>query len=566
MFNLTGRSLIAWSVTISILSSAAWAKSAQSNSAIAKKALSPREIFRKTASQWSGDIFVLPKYGNTMLDGGEFDPKSWLPSTIGGRLLPPHPLAMHGIAWDYDLQVPVVFYDPKGSWFKPGKYQDIAVQQDIVPTLAAVLDIPAPAKNSGRILKEAMLSSKTKPKVILIFVQDQVGRHYFAAHPGKAPFYESLMKRGADFVNGTVAHVDVETSVGHASIGTGSWPSEHGVAGNNFFHSGFWRQLSSFTIQTGISSKSKQRNPSFFFAPTLSDVWSVARSNKPVVLSVAPVPRASIAMGGHGALFNGGTRTYVTWIDEFARDGRWITEEENYELPSAFKGKPVLPWLKQVVDSKNSWRGHQLIFDDQSIDGRLMLGSPGLVRQQGELTRAAIEELKIGHDDETDLIWFNTKSTDYCGHMFGYESEECGDVLAAADDEARRIMDLVEQKTNGNFLAVLTADHGAARLPEASGAYRIDRSKLKKELNDFFDHRQNNIDVVQVITTSQIYINVNELKANGHSIDDVVKYLKKYKAIMEWPYNVLADEWIKKGKAREALFFEDVVSKNEILK
>jgi hypothetical protein len=35
---------------------------------------------------------------------------------------------------------------------------------------------------------------------------------------------------------------------------------------------------------------------------------------------------------------------------------------------------------------------------------------------------------------------------------------------------------------------------------------------------------------------------------------------------MEWPYNVLADEWIKKGKAREALFFEDVVSKNEILK
>jgi hypothetical protein len=53
---------------------------------------------------------------------------------------------------------------------------------------------------------------------------------------------------------------------------------------------------------------------------------------------------------------------------------------------------------------------------------------------------------------------------------------------------------------------------------------------------------------------------------NGHGIDDVVKYLKKYKARMEWPYNVLADEWIKKGKAREALFFEDVVSKSELLK
>ena len=210
------------------------------------------------------------------------------------------------------------------------------------------------------------------------------------------------------------------------------------------------------------------------------------------------------------------------------------------------------------------WRGHALITDDGKVDSRNLLGSPALVKQQGDLTRESIKELRIGEDLETDLVWFNTKSTDYCGHFYGFESEECGDVLAAADDEARKIVELLDKQTNGNYLVVLTADHGAARLPEVSGAYRLDRLKLKKELNERFDRRDNNIEVVQVITVSQVYLNRGELESSGFKVSDVVKFLKNYKAKMEFPYNALADEWIKKGKPREALFFEDVVDKDTL--
>jgi hypothetical protein len=529
--------------------------------------LDPRVIFRKTAGQWGGDIFLLPKRYNYMLDAKEFDPKVWYPSSIRGRLLPPHPVSSHGVAWDYDLRIPLVFYDPSERWFKAGVFSKLAVQQDIVPTLAHILDVPAPAKRGGRILAEALAPApqQTKPKAMVIFVQDQMGVQYLNAHPKRAPFYESLMARGARFTNASVAHVDVETSVGHASIGTGAWPSEHGVSGNLFFHQGFWRQIPAHMIWlTGGDERARAYNPSFYFTPTLSDVWSVARAQKPVILAVAPAARAAISMGGHGALFNGGTKTHVVWNDGFGNDGQWTTQAEHYVLPAAFADKPVTPWVKQIVDGAGRWRGHELIGADGIVRHKIIGATPAEARQQGALTRQAIQDLKIGSDAETDLVWVNMKSTDYCGHAFGYESDECGDVLAAADDEARQIIDLIAAQTGGSFVVVLTADHGAAPIAELSGGYRLDRSQLKKDLNMRFDKRDNQIDAIQVVTASQVFINRSELKANGFAIKDVVTFIKSYKASMAYPYNILADEWLKKGKQKQALFFADVVAVDDL--
>jgi hypothetical protein len=317
-------------------------------------------------------------------------------------------------------------------------------------------------------------------------------------------------------------------------------------------------------IVTGASDATRAYNPSFYFTPTLSDVWSLTRGNKPVILSVAPAARASISMGGHGALFNGGQKTYVVWNEGTGKEGEWTTEEQNYALPAAFSHKPVMPWVKKIVDARGLWRGHELISSDGTIREKVVGSSPAEARQQGELTRQAIKDLKIGLDDETDLVWVNMKSTDYCGHAFGYESDECGDVLAAADDEARQIVEQVRTQTNGSMIAILTADHGAAPIPELSGGYRIDRSKLKKDLNARFDHSDNHMDVIQVITSSQVYVNRSELKANGFTVKDVVAYLKSYKASMTMPYNALADEWIKKGKPAQTLFFEDVVAAEDL--
>ncbi|MGL1301991.1 hypothetical protein ACSTKJ_00210, partial [Vibrio parahaemolyticus] len=83
------------------------------------------------------------------------------------------------------------------------------------PTLADVLGIAAPDRAEGRILQESRLVAKAPPKLIAVIVQDQMGWQYFAAHPQRLRFIRSMLAKSAAYSDAQVAHVDVETSVGH---------------------------------------------------------------------------------------------------------------------------------------------------------------------------------------------------------------------------------------------------------------------------------------------------------------------------------------------------------------
>ena len=59
----------------------------------------------------------------------------------------------HGTPYHYDSHVPVLFLGPG---IKPGRYRRRAAVNDIAPTIAAILDIEAPAGSAGRVLVEAL--------------------------------------------------------------------------------------------------------------------------------------------------------------------------------------------------------------------------------------------------------------------------------------------------------------------------------------------------------------------------------------------------------------------------
>jgi hypothetical protein len=527
-------------------------------------ALTPRAIWKKTAGVFSGDIFILPKKGNFLLGEKDFSVSRLLPSTVKGKTIPPHPITMHGVAWDYDLRIPIAFFDPSNQWIKPNQYRNMATQQDIASTMSHILNIPAPARNPGRVLFEALrVNPKLKlPRAILVFVQDQAGVEYYKAHPGAAPFYEKIMKSGANFVNASVSHVDVETSVGHMAVGSGAWPSEHGVSGNNFFHLGMWQQIKAFTIPISASKKENLvGNPSLFFTPTVADIWVTATSGKAKVFSQVYAPRAAIGMAGHGATFIHGLKTHVVWMDESDNHGEsYMTDERIYSLPNSHRGKSVRSFAESLTkETSGRWKGHSLFTPDGKLDGDMVKASPALSDFEGTIAVEAIKELQIGTDDVTDLVFINTKATDACGHRFGFESDECGEVLTASDSAAKKIFDQIHLQSSGEFIAILTADHGAAPLPEVSGKTRFSFDALTKDLNTKFDRRDNQIDVIKALTSSQIYVNEAELAASGFKLEDMVKFLKSYKVTLTSKYNSLADEWIKRGTPKEQLFFEDVV-------
>ena len=58
--------------------------------------------------------------------------------------------ATHGSPYETDTQVPILMYGPR--WIKPGRV-DVRVEEvDIAPTLSAILGVPAPSANEGKVL------------------------------------------------------------------------------------------------------------------------------------------------------------------------------------------------------------------------------------------------------------------------------------------------------------------------------------------------------------------------------------------------------------------------------
>jgi len=54
----------------------------------------------------------------------------------------------HGSAWEYDTNVPILFYGPR--WVSAARIDEPVEVADIAPTLAVVVGLPAPAQSEGR--------------------------------------------------------------------------------------------------------------------------------------------------------------------------------------------------------------------------------------------------------------------------------------------------------------------------------------------------------------------------------------------------------------------------------
>jgi len=529
--------------------------------------LTTQQIFKNSSGDLSGDIFLLTNRGSFLLDDEDLYKPSYQFSShvkINGKetVIPPHPLTMHGYAWDYDIKIPLVFHDPNGRYIKKGIYERPAIQQDIASTVAELLSIAPPSRANGRILTE-ILAKNRRPKVIVVFALDQVGRNYFAHHKSEFSFLNQLAKDGAFFSNAQVAHVDVETVVGHVAIGSGAFPGNSGVAGNNFFNPGLNLATKIFSLEVSDQYKSGAV-PLQYFAPTVGDQWMYVTQGKAINYAISSAARAAIGMGGHGRLYRGKFPSHVIYLDDLNDAvGSFVSDTNFYSIPeSAAKKNFKTYYDKFYSENKGSYFGHTLLESNGKPNERLILATPILSSLQKDTTLDVIDELKIGKDAVTDLLWINVKATDYCGHIFGHESLECGPVAKAADDEVRAIYNRLQAVTGGDFVIAFTADHGVAPLPELTGGMRFSRQKLTKDLNDKFGEFGPGGEVVLQLTSSQLYLNKPLLKRFGHSVNDVVKYLKSYEIERSAPGNVLAEQWNKKGKKMK--LFREVVARDSL--
>ena len=436
----------------------------------------------------SGQVFVVSREGEFVVDRN------------------PLYAFMHGSPWPYDTHVPLLFYGP--PFVKPSVTDTRVTQQDVVPTLAALLGTAPPATAVGRALREALApaAAGTRPRVVALLVLDGTRADYLDTYRDAMPTLTRLRAGGAYFSQAHVSSVPTLTAVGHANLGTGAEPRTHGLAVNYLFNR-----------VTGKSQEAYDAlDPGELFALTLADVWNIETEGKAIIIGQGGAIRAAAGLVGHGGcLVNGRPVRAASYST--AGDGAFETNPTCYVLADALKTLRAKPYWTEV---NGTWMGHDIASPSKFRASALFQ------RFEGDALAAVLEAEPIGADDVADLVLVNFKGPDYVGHAYGPASPEIKETLAELDRQIARVVQILERKAGaGRFAVAVAADHGMPGEPPPGGRRYLD--DIVKRIDARFSPAGGT--VVQYFNdaaNNEIHLDTAKLRSLGVSLRDVAAFLE----------------------------------------
>jgi hypothetical protein len=433
----------------------------------------------------SGQIFLVAREGDFIVDRN------------------PLYAFMHGSPWEYDTHIPLLLHGP--PFIKQGVSSEPVTQQDLVPTLAAILGTAPPATASGHVLSPALAASAERPRVVALFVLDGMRADYFETYAQVMPTLSRLRREGAWFNSAHVTSVPTLTSVGHANLGTGAEPRMHGLAVNNLFNR-----------VTGKAQEAySELDPRELMALTLADVWNIETEGRAIIVGQGGAIRAVAGLVGHGACTVNGRPVLAASYS--TRTGGWETNSACYTLPETLKSISADDYWKRAG---GTWMNHD-------IADRTRFRHSGLFQRfEGDALAAVLEDAAIGADAVTDLVLINLKGPDYVGHAYGPASAEMKELLGELDRQLARALKIITRKAGeGRTVVAIAADHGMPVEPRAGGRHYVD------DLAALLDRRfsPGGGTVVQYFNdaaNNEIYLDTARLRSLGFSLKDVAAFLE----------------------------------------
>jgi hypothetical protein len=436
----------------------------------------------------SGQVFYVPREGDFVVDGN------------------PLYAFMHGSPWSYDVHIPLFFHGP--GFIRQGTWSTPVTPQEVVPTLAAIIGTAPPATATGRVLQEALLSGRERPRIVVLFVLDGMRADYFETHTDVMPTLTTLSRDGASFRNARVTSMPTLTSVGHATLGTGSDPRVHGLAVNNLFNRPAGKAQEAYDAL----------DPGELMALTLADAWNIATDGRAIIIGQGGTIRATAGLVGHGACLLNGRRVLAASYS--TRDAGWETNETCYARSEALEPLTAKTLWEQAG---GSWMGHDI------SNPSLFRASALFQRFEGDALAAVLEHADLGADAVTDLVLVNIKGPDYVSHAYGPGSAEITETLAELDRQIARAMQIIERKAgpNGSVVAV-SADHGMPGEPSGS-ARRVLTKEVVNALNQRFSPAGASIvHYFGDAANAQIHLDTARLTELGVTLRDVAEFLESH--------------------------------------
>ncbi len=405
-----------------------------------------------------------------------------------------------------------------------------------------------------------------RPKLVVGIVIDQMRWDYLYRYHDRycEGGFRRMMNEGVSCENTFITHIPTYTGVGHATIYTGTTPSIHGIAANNFTDQATGRAIyctdDPGVQPVGTQSKAGRMSPRLLLASTITDELRMASNFRSKVIGISLKDRASILPAGHMA--NGvywydpsigrfiSSSWYVDslpgWLEDFnAQDpvrhllqGYWETlydpstytastaDDTPYETPFLDGQRPTLP-----VDMGQLFRekGYGIV--------RSLPAGNTLTLQ---LARAAIEGERLGQEGTTDFLAVSCSSTDYIGHQFGPNAVETEDTYLRLDRDLAGFFAYLDSTLGkGQYTVFLTADHAATnnlsfqqdhKLPV--GAFNPDEAT--RMLRDSLIACYGTSNLIRGISNYQVVLNYDTIRARHILKDELKQRLVGW--LQAWPH------------------------------
>ena len=359
-----------------------------------------------------------------------------------------------------------------------------------------------------------------RPALVVILGVDQLRAdildRYDAALTGG---FRRLKAKGFRFVNAFVDHAPTTSMPGHATIATGMFPSHHGIL------EGSWGEIvdGKLTMTSSVRDAAYRivgfpdaegASPKKFLVAGLAD-WIRAADPRSEVVGLGgeygPILHLARARGlafwyspdiGRYVTSTFYADAYPAWVQTFNDvDLKRMQEETTWRVsvPPKFRRLALPDDMKAEYDGVHTTFPHVLAAETSADDPKQpaklaewFYFHPGVDEATLALAQRAVDERKLGRRGSTDLLTFHLGSLDAIGHRYGPRSLEHLDAVLRLDRALGRFLDHLDRTVGaGNYLVVMTADHGVAEIPEeAARLGRKGRRVKLSELDEVFDEAQ----------------------------------------------------------------------------
>lgn len=408
-----------------------------------------------------------------------------------------------------------------------------------------------------------------RPKLVVGLMVDQMRWDYLYKFSDRYQEngFRRILNEGFSCENTLINYIPTYTAIGHSSVYTGSVPSIHGIAGNDWIEQatgqGMYCTQDGDVQSVGTNGNDGTQSPKNLKASTITDELRLATNFRSKVIGVAMKDRGSILPAGHFAnaayWLEGKTGNWISSTYYMDQLPKWVDKYNQQELAAKYVSEnwntlyPIDTYVNSIEDDniyEGKFPGEEsptfphntaAVGKDHGMEIIKSMPQGNTLTLDFAKTAIAQEQLGKNPDGQTDFLCVSLSSTDYVGHQFSISSKELEDTYLRLDQDIADFLNYLDETVGkGNYTFFLTADHAVSYNPlyytdqKGNGGYLF-TSQIRRNLNATLEEAFGQKNLVISLSNYQVHFNNQLIDSLNLDLDAIkkksIELLKKEEGI-----------------------------------